>query len=219
MKSPFVSLALLLTVATAAQATELQVLTHKEDSSIGEKRIVLKWHGDIKAPMAAKFREAYETRATGIDEVIVDLASEGGDVLEGEAVIKVLERVRAEKKLTTWVDRGEKCSSMCVPIFLQGEVRVAALVSSWMFHGARRWWTNVPDIAKTDELLDKHFRTRGVSEEFLQTLLPAMRAPGEYWLTGDDLMSMKSGIITNTLAKHRKMKPESLPIDPTIRPR
>jgi len=48
-------------------------------------------------------------------------------------VISVL-RERQQVRLITLVNEHDLCASMCVPIFLQGDIRYADPATSWIFH-------------------------------------------------------------------------------------
>ena len=58
----------------------------------------------------------------------------GGSVAEGERVIDVLRQIKATHQLETVVAPGDVCASMCVFIYVQGQKRLGALTSSWLFH-------------------------------------------------------------------------------------
>jgi ATP-dependent protease ClpP protease subunit len=56
-----------------------------------------------------------------LNRVVLLLASAGGQVEEGDRVIKALNEIKLRHQLITVVAHGKLCASMCIPIFLQGE--------------------------------------------------------------------------------------------------
>ena len=70
--------------------------------------------------------EAFEKARNEVRSVIMDLSSPGGSLYEGREVIRVIDRMKRTHKVATHVGRKQICLSMCVPIFLQGQERVAA---------------------------------------------------------------------------------------------
>ncbi len=96
--------------------------------------LVFIWRSKVEAPMARRFDEAYsEWRGEG-KRIIIDLNSPGGVIAEGEAVIRVIERMKRTHIVDTRVRNRRACYSMCVPIFLHGETRYAAANARFMFH-------------------------------------------------------------------------------------
>jgi membrane-bound ClpP family serine protease len=60
----------------------------KVDSSASQPgTVVLHWTGKVAAPMAQQIKDAYEQHKNGTTRVVLDLASPGGSVAEGERVI------------------------------------------------------------------------------------------------------------------------------------
>src|SRR5262249_6779829 len=74
--------------------------------------------------------------------VVLFLDSAGGQVDEGDRVIEVLKEIKQRHQLITVVPDGKLCASMCIPIFLQGEDRLAARASLWIFHEAAQRQAN-----------------------------------------------------------------------------
>ena len=96
--------------------------------------LVFTWRNDVEAPMAKRFEEAWrEWRGEG-SRIVIDLHSPGGAIAEGEQVIRVIDRMRETHIVDTRVGSRRACFSMCVPIFLQGEQRIAAANARFMFH-------------------------------------------------------------------------------------
>jgi hypothetical protein len=61
-----------------------------------------------------------------LNRVVLFLDSAGGKVDDGDRVIEVLNEIKLRHQLITVVPHGKLCASMCIPIFLQGEDRLAA---------------------------------------------------------------------------------------------
>lgn len=224
MKNAFGIIALLILFTLNANAQMLVPGSVKliEAKGAGDKPIyVLQISGAIATPMAAEIEEQLK-KAVEDRPLLVHLNSEGGSVTEGEKIIAILQRLRAEKKTVhTTVMNGEKCASMCVFLYAQGEKRFASEVSTFMFHGAIQFAiTNVPDAWKTREQL-QHLIKAGVSTAWLNSLWEAgaFTKPGAYWMSGKDLVDAKSGLVTDLLSRHDVQEPWRAPFDPNIRPR
>src|SRR5262245_22721591 len=134
----------------------------------------LSWTGPIAAPMAQQIKEVFESRKHDATRFVFTLSSDGGSVAEGERVIEVLRRIRATHALETVVTQGEKCASMCVFIYLQGQKRYGALASSWLFHEVSRrdplTKQTTLDRAAWERLVDRYFPAAGVSQAWIADL-------------------------------------------------
>lgn len=109
---------------------------NKDRLSIREEgdAIVLSWSDDIDVPMAKRFEEAFNQYANKTGKFIIDLNSGGGSLREGRLVIEAIDRMKRSHEIETRVGFYASCLSMCVPIYLQGDKRIASAHSSWMFH-------------------------------------------------------------------------------------
>jgi hypothetical protein len=99
------------------------------------------------------------------------------------------------------VAHGKLCASMCIPIFLQGEDRLAARASIWLFHEAAQRQANGilrTDTAETLRLFRKYYAPAGVSTRWLKSIAPLINET-DLWQTGGDLISAKSSIILHLL--------------------
>jgi hypothetical protein len=90
--------------------------------------------GPIVAGTADDVRAALGKHDTTLNRVVLFLDSAGGKVDDGDRVIEVLNEIKLRHQLITVVRHGKLCASMCIPIFLQGEDRLAARASIWLFH-------------------------------------------------------------------------------------
>lgn len=163
----------------------------------------LRWVGPVEAPMSARFREEIGTWASRKRRFVIDLSSPGGSLDQGAAVIRQLRELSRTHEVETVVRAGERCLSMCVPIYLQGTTRVASPRSRWMFHEVRfrKDLTDedaqVPVQAKiraTDKLFADYFTPAGVSQSWILVTRTAMRK-GDVWRTGQALFDEKAGVI------------------------
>jgi hypothetical protein len=133
--------------------------------------------------------------------VVLFLDSAGGQVDDGDRVIEALNEIKLRHQLITVVPHGKLCASMCIPIFLQGEDRLAARASIWLFHEAAQRQANGAlrtDTAETWRLFRKYYAPAGVSMHWLKSIAPMIKE-ADLWQTGGDLISAKSGIILHPL--------------------
>jgi hypothetical protein len=136
--------------------------------------------------------------------VVLHLDSEGGYLTATERAIATLRKIRETHLLETVVSHGRKCWSACVPVFLAGKRRSAALTSTWLFHevgvfaqeGGSRFKT--VDRATSDRVFSDYFLAAGVSEAWLKRLYIVI-PHSDYWQTGQNLWDDKSGIITHPM--------------------
>jgi hypothetical protein len=169
---------------------------NKEDGTL-----YIDWSGPIVAGMADDLRAALGKYGTTLNRVVLFLDSAGGRVDEGDRVIEVLNEIKLRHQLITVVPHGKLCASMCIPIFLQGEDRLAARASIWLFHeAAQRQAEGVlrTDTAETWRLFRKYYAPAGVSMHWLKSIAPMINET-DLWQTGGDLISAKSGIILHPL--------------------
>jgi hypothetical protein len=104
---------------------------------------------------------------------------------------------------------------MCIPIFLQGEDRLAARASLWIFHEAAQRQANGErrtDLAETWRLFRKYYVPAGVSVSWLKSTAPMIKG-ADLWQTGGDLISAKSGIIMHPLGDRTERAVAPPPVD------
>jgi ATP-dependent protease ClpP protease subunit len=167
--------------------------------------LVMSWHGEVNQSMTDQISEAIERYQSQAERFKLQLNSGGGVVREGERLIQVLQRLRQTHELVTEVDRGGTCGSMCVFIYVQGNQRIGALSSTWLFHEVsnKNHDRQVSlDRPQWERLIDKYFRPAGVSEEWIAEM-KQHTYDTDYWQTGADLVAAHSGIITHTLGNER----------------
>jgi hypothetical protein len=159
------------------------------------------WSGPVAPGMADYLRNAFGKYTTASHRVVLLLNSIGGQVEEGERAIHVLEEIKQTHRLTTAVMHGKMCASMCVPIYLQGNDRLAARASLWLFHEVARReadGTERTDKEGTLRLFRRYYAPAGVSAEWLKSIMPLIKQ-ANLWRTGGDLISGKTGIIIHPL--------------------
>lgn len=172
------------------------------------ENLTLEIKGTIAYPIASQVAEALNFLPNGKTVTLV-LNSPGGLNEEGFALIKVIDENRSRLTINTLVDNGSQCSSMCIPIFVQGEKRTAAQAAVFLFHGsARSAFTNEIDLPATEEYLNS-LRARGVEEQFIQALKKegVFIEPTDAWLNGAQLLEMNSGVATEVVSSLVKHKP------------
>jgi hypothetical protein len=184
-----------------AKMIGFKVLTAEDGAMSAKDLVVIEYDGPIAFPMAENLRAIWDEikKNSRFQRVALRLNSPGGTDVHGLEVIDVLREMREKVRLMTVVNEHDLCASMCVPIFLQGDVRYAGPATSWMFHGAARNLSNVPVLAPTLRYLDL-FKERGIDATFTSFLLDNnyVTTPGQYWISGYELAT-KSNIITKLL--------------------
>lgn len=142
-----------------------------------------------------------------VREIELHLNSGGGKSLEGWKIIALLnEKKSAGVHLTTLVKNGNICGSLCVPIFVQGQTRKAGPASSFMFHSAHLSFAGmvtVKTLPERNEEMFQYFLKAGVSPKWLDHLKAqqVFESDEYYWLSGGDLLSEKSGVVTELLPR------------------
>lgn len=174
----------------------------------GGAEVVMQWQGSIRYPMAERIREIYAERAGTAQRFVLLLHSSGGSVQHGRRVIRALNDVARTHDLTTVVDAGRRCASMCVPVFLAGTNRLAAPEARFMFHevqitrGISDERIDVGDDAraeKTADLLARDFQAPGVDPTWVERLKGRISGNRDLWLTARQLQGERSGIVTRLM--------------------
>jgi len=167
---------------------------NKEDGSLN-----IEWSGPIAPGMADYVRSALDKYAALSRRVVLFLDSAGGKVEEGDRVIHLLDEIKQTHRLITVVQNDKLCASMCVPIFLQGDDRLAARTSLWIFHEvARRGADRKERMEVTLRLLDRYYVPAGVSVHWIKSIVPII-GRAELWQSGHDLVGAEAGIVTSPL--------------------
>lgn len=165
--------------------------------------VTFTWRSSVEAPMAMRFQEAFEEWRFEVDRIIIDLNSPGGSLAEGRDVINVINRMKRTHVVETRVGDGRSCLSMCVPIYLQGDVRTAAASSSWMFHEPTAMdavtgeEVQIPEFEQrytSNKFVRDYFVNSDMDRRWLEGLLEEWQGK-DVWRTGRELMEEDSGII------------------------
>ncbi len=208
-------LTLLLASANAAPGEERPVAGSSLEFNKEDGTLYIDWSGPIVAGMADDLRAALGKYGTTLNRVVLFLDSAGGQVEEGDRVIEALNEIKLRHQLITVVAHGKLCASMCIPIFLQGEDRLAARASVWIFHEAAQPQANGQqrtDTAETWRLFRKYYAPAGVSMHWLKSIAPMIKE-ADLWQTGGDLISAKSGIIMHPLGDRTERAVAPPPVD------
>lgn len=175
-------------------------VTH--DPQSGELR--LRWRGKIEAPMAQQISEAVSKDEGPISKIVLSLSSPGGSLDHGAEVIALLDKIRDKYPLETLVDNRAICASMCVPVYLQGDVRRSAPTAKFMFHEVsfRESLSDdkiaVPEKAvgsATDRFFAKYFLPAGVPADWISAVRQAMSGGSDVWKLGRELWDEHAGIV------------------------
>jgi hypothetical protein len=202
--APVATIAMLALAAFMLEEGERALDREAQGFSVREEggALILRWSGEVEAPMARLI--AHAAGESAAPRVVLELHSPGGAIAEGKLVIAALDAIAQTRALETRVEAGDLCLSMCVPIFLRGEQRIAGTHARFMFHEPQSY------DALTDERIDTpEFERRRASERFVELYLenspidgrwlartrPLWRE-GEVWKTGEELIAEQSNIVT-----------------------
>lgn len=170
----------------------------------GEGAVKLSWTGRIEAPMARRIAEVFRQHSNDRRPFLLALSSPGGSLEHGAEVAKLLREIAGTRQLDTVVESGRMCASMCVPVYLQGQRRVAAEDARFMFHDVSyreymaREDSNVPQSATdaaTDQLFRKYFTPAGVPDVWIRDTRAEMKGGHDIWKTARELVEERSGIV------------------------
>jgi hypothetical protein len=149
--------------------------------------------------MADYLRTAFDRYGTISHRVVLFLNLAGGQVEEGDRVIHVLDEIKPTHRLVTAVLDGKLCASMCIPVFLQGDDRLAARTSGWIFREAAKPGANGKEwIEETLRLLRTYYVPAGISTHWIKSIVPIIKR-ADLWQSGGDLIEAKTGIVTYPL--------------------
>ena len=214
------ALVLLVAPAAAAWEEDQKPAGMSLEFNQANGRLEIEWSGPIVAGMADDLRTAVGRYETDLKRVVLFLDSAGGQVEEGDRVIGVLNEIKRRHRLATVVLHGKLCASMCIPIFLQGDDRLAARASLWIFHEAGQRQANGEqrtDRTETWRLFRKYYAPAGVSMHWLKSIAPMING-AELWQTGGDLIDAKTGIIMYALGDTTARATAAPPADAVLAP-
>jgi len=177
--------------------------------------LVMVWKGIIGKGMSEQVRAAFDKAKDKTTAVVLRIDSPGGSVAEGERVIAVLQDIKRTHKLITSVAAGKRCGSMCVFIYVQGQKRLAAPASLWLFHEVSHMDHAHRSVVSLDRdrwlaLVDKYWVPAGVSQAWIDKV-KAHAVETDVWESGSDLLREGANLIQRPLSdeKHRIVRPVS----------
>jgi hypothetical protein len=166
--------------------------------------VYLRWRGKIDAPMESRITDAFDVQKASSRRFVLVLSSPGGSLDHGAKVIRLLRKIEETHSVETVVEAGRTCASMCVPVYLAGQHRVAAETAKFMFHEVSfreylaKQNSDVPDSAKaseTDRFFRDYFTPVGVPEPWIQKVRADMTGHNDVWKTARELMDEGAGIV------------------------
>jgi len=173
-------------------------------SSVVPGAVEFSWRSAVELPMARRFQEAFAQWRDKSDKIVINLHSPGGSLREGRAVIAVIDYMKKSHRVFTYVGPRQSCLSMCVPIFLRGEERIAAANSRWMFHepSAVDFFTeqkiNEPEFERQwmiNQFIERFFVKSPINPDWLKGLLVKWKGK-DIWFSGQQLVDEQSNIIS-----------------------
>ena len=192
--------------------TGFKVLTAEGGHKVAANAVVVTYEGPIAVPMAENLRTIWDEhgKRPGLEKLILRLNSSGGSSVHGLEVIGILEKIREQVALVTLVGEHDLCASMCIAIYIQGDTRIAASSSSWMFHGASLSPGGYPSLSATTRHFEL-FRDRNINSGFIDFLFEKnyVTAPGAYWMSGSEL-AVRANIITRLLPPWKPAAPDPI---------
>lgn len=165
--------------------------------------VVFAWSDEIAAPFARRLSDAYKDWKGKTDRIVIELNSPGGSIVEGRFAIEEIKKIKRTATVETRVGQRRMCASMCVPVYLAGDVRVAAASSRFMFHEPALYDAVTDERAKQAEF-ERDMESAHFFHRYFDTadLDPAWRVKLErdwkgrdLWFTGAELVEQKSGIV------------------------
>ena len=166
--------------------------------------VILAWTGEVELPMHTLLVRAFEEWRTKSEHFLLQLNSAGGSVREGGDVVELLQRIKRTHTLDTYVASREICMSMCVPIFLQGNTRIAAPDARFMFHEPKRFYddgSEAKGFSFEREALTRRFFTRYFTNSPMnanwRVQLEKDWLGKDIYKTGKQLVEENAGIVTD----------------------
>lgn len=139
--------------------------------------------------------------ASGSRRIMLHLRSNGGLTDAGFKIVDYLKELKRDGyEITTQVD--SYCSSMCIPIFMQGQTRMAKPGSRWVFHDASN--ASGTDRRDTERILNV-LSESGVDRDFLYDLILSDVFVGGHWTTysGERLVAEQTNVVTDLVEPAR----------------
>lgn len=166
--------------------------------------LYLRWRGKVDSPMAQRIAEALDKHSGDSSRIVLSLSSPGGSLEHGAEVIRLLRRVGDRRRVETIVEGRGICASMCVPVYLQGEVRRASANARFMFHevSIRESFSDdkidVPERiigGATDRFFSRYFLPAGVPEDWVRQVRRDITGGVDVWKSARELLDENAGIV------------------------
>lgn len=165
--------------------------------------LVLEWLFPIMPPMTAHFARAFEEEGARAERIVIDLNSPGGLVDEGAALIDLIEEMKRTHEVETRVGRNRVCASMCVPVYLTGDIRTASPSARFMFHEPTAYdvvteeTIDRPEFERrmdTERFFRRFIDPTGVSPDFARELRESVRGR-DVWFTAEELVDRDVNVV------------------------
>lgn len=167
--------------------------------------VVLEWRSGVDIPMVTRFTEAFNAWQGRTSRFVIKLHSPGGSIREGRELIELINRVKRSATVDTLVADGDACASMCVPIYLQGQSRIAGPRARFMFHEPRRYTTHTDERvnqpgweqrAMTQRFFDRYLVNSPITPAWRDRLFAEWQGK-DIWKTARQLVDENANIVTD----------------------
>ena len=165
--------------------------------------LVFEWLYPIMPPMTAHFEKAFAERGAGARRIVIDLNSPGGMVDEGAALIGLIGRMRRTHEVVTRVGANRVCASMCVPVFLAGDIRSASPSARFMFHEPTAYDVISEEVVErpaferrldSERLFRKFIDPTEIDPAFAMELRESVKGR-DVWFTARDLVERETNVV------------------------
>ncbi len=200
-----VTIALFAALALFAWKSGRRVYEEGPDLDIREEGgdVILRWAHAVEAPMAERFEKAFARWKGKTERFVIELDSPGGAIVEGRLVIDEIEKIRRTHRVVAYVGSGAECLSMCVPIFLAGDERIAAKDAVFMFHEPSTYDLVTDERVRkpgfeqrmtSDRFFERYFVKSEMNPEWREKLRAAWKGR-DLWFTAEQLVEQGSGVV------------------------
>lgn len=185
--------------AGAAEASVSRVALPSARLSVqpGAAAWTLRLEGAITPAVAKDLAEALQRLPAGMP-LVLELDSPGGYTSAGYAMIDRLMAERAAgRHLTTRVRTGSSCESMCVGLFMAGDVRQAGSGARFMVHAPRGLNSGTVTLKSTARMIER-LVALGASAEWIERVRAAGGFSGrmDYHTNAADLTREAANVVT-----------------------